>query len=130
LSYFWFSIFVEAELLNCINCNPVPRGTKEPFLTMRFEQRHHFGPTRGLQLDLEIALSGVSAKVQPLRLIQPCRRQVETSDDVIKEAFTIIAAICRALFYAPDGVRLHEPSNHQLAVLDGFGLVRAIAGLL
>src|SRR5712691_2395622 len=28
----------------------------------------------GLQLDLEIALNGVSAKIQPLRLIQPCRR--------------------------------------------------------
>jgi hypothetical protein len=28
----------------------------------------------GLQLDLEIALGGVSAKIQPLRLIQPCRR--------------------------------------------------------
>ena len=41
----------------------------------------------GLQLDLEIALGGVSAKVQPLRLIQPCRRQVETSDDVIEEVF-------------------------------------------
>jgi hypothetical protein len=27
----------------------------------------------GLQLDLEIALSGVSAKIQPLWLIQPCR---------------------------------------------------------
>ena len=37
----------------------------------------------GLQLDLEIALSGVSAKVQPLGLIQPCRRCVETSGDVI-----------------------------------------------
>ena len=28
----------------------------------------------GLQLDLEIALGGVSAKIQPLRPIQPCRR--------------------------------------------------------
>jgi hypothetical protein len=28
----------------------------------------------GLQLDLEIALSGVSAKIQPQRLTQPCRR--------------------------------------------------------
>jgi len=25
-------------------------------------------------LDLEIALNGVSAKIQPLQLIQPCRR--------------------------------------------------------
>jgi hypothetical protein len=41
----------------------------------------------GLQLDLEIALSGVSAKIQPLRLIQPCRRCVETSGDVIEGTF-------------------------------------------
>src|SRR5438046_8928393 len=52
----------------------------------------------GLQLDLAIALSGVSAKIQPLGLIQPRRRCVETSDDVTEELFTIIAAICRALF--------------------------------
>jgi len=29
---------------------------------------------RGSSLDLEIALNGVSAKIQPLRLIQPCRK--------------------------------------------------------
>ena len=45
----------------------------------------------GLQLDLEIALGGVSAKVQPLRLIQPCRKQVETSDDVIRDEFISIS---------------------------------------
>ena len=38
----------------------------------------------GLQLDLEIALSGVPAKVQPHGLLQPGRRCVETSGDVIK----------------------------------------------
>jgi len=32
----------------------------------------------GLQLNLVIALSGVPANVQLLRLIQPCRRCVET----------------------------------------------------
>src|SRR5436190_22461810 len=37
----------------------------------------------GLQLNLEIALSGVSAKVQTA--FQPGRRCVETSDDVIKD---------------------------------------------
>src|SRR5438094_7932144 len=39
------------------------------------------------QLNLEIALNGVSAKIQPLRLIQPCRRCVETSGDVIENDF-------------------------------------------
>ena len=33
----------------------------------------HFGDS-GLQLDLEIALNDVSAKIQPLGLFQPCRR--------------------------------------------------------
>ncbi len=42
----------------------------------------------GLQLDLEIALSGVSAKIQPHGLFQPCRRCVETSDDVTEEVST------------------------------------------
>ena len=37
----------------------------------------------GFQLNLEIALSGVSAKVQSA--FQPGRRCVETSDDVIKD---------------------------------------------
>ena len=37
----------------------------------------------GCQLNLEIALSGVSAKVQSA--FQPGRRCVETSDDVIKD---------------------------------------------
>ncbi len=49
----------------------------------------------GFWLDLEIALYGVSA---------PNAFGVETSDDVIWEAFTIIVAICLALLYAPDGV--------------------------
>ena len=51
----------------------------------------------GIQLDLEIALNVVSAKIQPLRLIQPCRRRVETSGDVINEASTWSATVCRAL---------------------------------
>jgi len=33
----------------------------------------------------EIALNGVAAKVQPHGLIQPRRRCVETSDDVIED---------------------------------------------
>jgi hypothetical protein len=65
--------FVEASLLNCINCNPVPHGTRNHL----HEALLNGGLTSadsGFQLDLEIALGGVSAKIQPLRLIQPCRR--------------------------------------------------------
>ena len=70
---FFVFIFVEVGLLNCINCNPVPHGTRNH----PHEALWNSGLTSadsGLQLDLEIALNGVSAKVQPLRLIQPCRR--------------------------------------------------------
>ena len=28
LDFMFVSFFVEVELLNCINCNPVPRGTR------------------------------------------------------------------------------------------------------
>ena len=44
----------------------------------------------GLQLDLEIALGGASAKVKPPnRLFRTGRKCVETSDDVIESDFTI-----------------------------------------
>jgi hypothetical protein len=43
----------------------------------------------GLQLNLEIALSGASAKVKPLaRLFRTGRKYVETSDDVTNNDFT------------------------------------------
>src|SRR5205823_8137930 len=73
-------------------------SAREPgtIVTRRFGTATSLRLTRGLQLDLEIALNGVSAKIQPLRLIQPCRRKVETSDDVIEEAFTRSATVCRA----------------------------------
>jgi len=42
----------------------------------------------GLQLNLEIALSGASAKVKPLnRFFRTGRKCVETSDDVIEDDF-------------------------------------------
>ena len=42
----------------------------------------------GLQVNLEIALSGASAKVKPpSRAFQPGRKCVETSDDVIEDDF-------------------------------------------
>ena len=44
--------------------------------------------TRGLQLDLEIALNGVSVSIQPHRAFYPGRRCVETSDDVIEGTFS------------------------------------------
>jgi len=51
-------------LLNCINCNPVPRGTRNH----PDEAREEFASLQtdsGLQLDLEIALSGALATSNP-----------------------------------------------------------------
>ena len=108
---FWiFIVFVEAGLLNCINCNPVPRGTRnhpdeasEKFASLQTDS--------GLQLDLEIALSGVSAKVQPHGLIQPGRRCVETSGDVIEGTFTSTAE-CRISDFSPmrSGTGVNDPT--------------------
>jgi hypothetical protein len=49
----------------------------------------------GLQVNLEIALSGASAKVKPPnRAFQPGRKCVETSDDVIEDDFIRTPASC------------------------------------
>ena len=42
----------------------------------------------GLQVNLEIALSGVSAKVKPFNRFQAGRKCVEASDDVIENDLT------------------------------------------
>ena len=48
-----------------------------------------FQVTRGSQVNLEIALSGVSAKVKPpTRFLSPGRKCVEASDDVINMTLT------------------------------------------
>jgi hypothetical protein len=53
----------------------------------RFQQRPASGDS-GLQVNLEIALSGVSAKVKPFNRFQASRKCVEASDDVIKDELT------------------------------------------
>jgi len=70
-----------------MNRNPVPRRTRN-FSSRGALNSGLASADSGLQLDLEIALSGVSAKVQPHGLFQPGRRCVETSDDVIEDVFT------------------------------------------
>jgi len=44
--------FVEVGLLNCMNCNPVPRGTLEPSSRGSFEEAASLRLTRGIRLDL------------------------------------------------------------------------------
>jgi hypothetical protein len=50
------------------------------------------------QLNLEIALGGVPAKVQPHGLLQPGRRYVETSGDVIEDSFSSTSNSCLLYF--------------------------------
>jgi len=45
-------------------------------------------------LDLEIALNGVSAKIQPCGLFSRAKDKMKLSDDVIKNASTWSAWIC------------------------------------
>src|SRR5438477_9593700 len=66
---------------------PVPHGTRI-VLTRRKTRCGLTSADSGLQLDLEIALNGVSAKIQPPPAFQPGRKCVETSDDVIEDDFT------------------------------------------
>ena len=73
LCYWSFHILVFIFLfeVGLFNCNPVLRGTKNKPL-QDILNSGLIAADSGLQLDLEIALSGVSAKTQPLRLVQPC----------------------------------------------------------
>ena len=57
--------------------------------TRRFEKQAHFGLTRRIQLNLEIALSGVSARLS-LYWSQSGRSDVGTSGDVIKATLTVL----------------------------------------
>src|SRR4051812_4369983 len=51
---FWNCVSVQAGLLNCINCNPVPRGTRN-HPEEGSEKVASVQTDSGLQLDLEIA---------------------------------------------------------------------------
>jgi hypothetical protein len=62
----FFVFWVEVGLFNC---NPGLRGTQEPSLRDALNSGL-VSVDSGLQLNLEIALYGVSARNQPLRLIQ------------------------------------------------------------
>ena len=84
-------------MLNCINCNPVPKRNEEPS-SLGALNSGLTSADSGLQLDLEIALSGVSAKSSPTGTLQPGRRCVETSGDVTEEVIDSQRQSCRALF--------------------------------
>src|SRR4029077_13935215 len=73
LSYFCFSVFVEDGLLSLHYLHPDPRGNREPSSRGALNSGLTSADS-GLQLDLEIALNGVPAKIQPPAAIQPCRK--------------------------------------------------------
>src|SRR5207302_2273076 len=89
--------FVEVGFLNCINCNPVPRGTRNhPHKAL---SRGLTSADSGLQLDLEIALSGgFQRSISPTNF-QFGQRCVETSADVIVADREASADTCRAYFF-------------------------------
>jgi len=67
--------------LNCINRYPVPRWEPGTILTRGALQSSLTSADSGLQLELEIALSGVSAKVQPHELFS-------SAEDALKRRVT------------------------------------------
>jgi hypothetical protein len=88
LSLFLFLLFVEAGLLNCINCNPVPRGTtnhpdeaSEKFASLQTDS--------GLQLDLAIRVKRCLSEDAAPRIFQSGQRCVETSGDVTEKGLRL-----------------------------------------
>jgi len=75
------------SFFSLVQVAPVPHGTRI-VLTRRKMRCGLTSDDSGLQLDLEIALNGVSAKIQPPPAFQPGRRCVETSGHVIEDDFT------------------------------------------
>ena len=69
-----------------IDCSKSARN-EEPSSRAAFNGGLALGDS-GLQLNLEIALSGVSAKVKSFNRSQAGRKCVEASDDVINDDFT------------------------------------------
>ena len=73
----------------------------------------------GLQVNLEIALSGASAKVQPHGILQPGQRRTETSGDVIGDEFTSTAD-GRQLDFSPMRLGVAKTTRESAKPLDEF----------
>jgi hypothetical protein len=67
-------------IVDCIDCNPVPPGIGNRSRRDSFKKRLTSADS-GFQLDLEIALSGFPAKVQPHELFSP-------AEDTLKRRVT------------------------------------------
>ena len=71
---FLFSFFVEAGFVELQSNSAWNQGT---ILMRRFEEPASPWLTQGLQLDLEIALNGVSAKIQPRRVFTSAENKLK-----------------------------------------------------
>ena len=83
LSYCLFPFFVETGLLKWINCNPVPRGTRN-HPDEASEKFASFQTDSGFQSDLEIGLSDALATSSPFGLFSRAQDALKTSGNVIK----------------------------------------------
>jgi len=83
--------------VNCINCNPVPRGTRNHLHEVLWNSGLTSADS-GLQLDLEIALNGVSAKVTAYSAVR--KSELKLSDYEIEGSLTRTpTAVYRTLVY-------------------------------
>ena len=72
----------------------------------------------GLQVNLEIALSGVSAKVKPPTGFSAGRKCVETPDDVIKSLYMIRGVVSSPFFL----FSVHQRKGHYFHICCGQGI--------
>ena len=72
----------------------------------------------GLQVNLEIALSGVSAKVKPPTGFSAGRKCVETPDDVIKGLYMIRGVVSSPFFL----FSVHQRKGHYFHICCGQGI--------
>src|SRR5207248_1080248 len=89
-------VFLEAGLLNCINCNPVLRGTRSR-PDKASEQLASLQTDSGLQLESGDRVKAMSQRRCSPTDFQSGRRCVETSGDVIDQVCTSFRKNCRAL---------------------------------
>ena len=73
---------------------------------MRCYQRLSYDPSR-LQVNLEIALSGASAKVKASQPFYPAESPLRRSDDVIKASY-VVRAVCQRLFDSSSSSRARQ----------------------
>ena len=92
-------MFIEAELLNCINCNPALCRNREPSSRGASNKCGLPSADSGLQLDLgDRAKRCLSEDPAPAAYSAVPKDKVKLSDDEIEEAFTRSATVVERYF--------------------------------